>query len=119
MKMKKPTVEAVRFTSADVIATSGQLGVKLSGFGVFNEPQNNTITVGSMKYTPANSVDDVIAALVSVGQTSGLNAATTKFYAGGSNQQSLRDLWQSDLPSWDVFNGTYKWYNNQWERSGD
>ena len=33
MKMEKPTVEAVRFGSRDVIATSGQLGVMLGGFG--------------------------------------------------------------------------------------
>ena len=32
MKMEKPTVEAVRFGSRDVIATSGQLGVMLGGF---------------------------------------------------------------------------------------
>ncbi len=31
MKMEKPTVEAVRFGSRDVIATSGQLGVQIGG----------------------------------------------------------------------------------------
>ena len=31
MKMEKPTVEAVRFRSRDVIATSGQLGVQIGG----------------------------------------------------------------------------------------
>lgn len=47
MKMEKPTVEAVRFTSADVIATSGQLGVTLSGFCDSDRNyNNNTFTVG-------------------------------------------------------------------------
>ncbi len=117
MKMEKPTVEAVRFTSADVIATSGQLGVNLSGFGDSSTSDNNTITVGSKNYTPANSVQDVITALQGAGQPSGYDELTTRFIAGGWNK-SLDDLWSEDKSDWGVFNGTYKWYNNRWVWSG-
>ena len=110
MKMEKPTVEAVRFTSADVIATSGQLGVKLSGFGDLNHTdyENNTITVGRQDYTPASSPQDVITALESAGQPSGYSEYETIFNAGGT-EKSLGDLWIADDENWGVFNGTYTW----------
>ncbi len=120
MKMEKPTVEAVRFTSADVIATSGQLGVTLSGFGDNGDPyeKNNTFTVGRKDYTPADSSqEDVIAALVDAGQPSGL---TPIFHAAGETY-SLDQLWSTDNPELSVYNGTYTWYQagSYWERSGD
>ena len=112
MKMKKPTVEAVRFTSADVIATSGQLGVKLRGFGGLDPTdwENNTFTVGGTDYTPANSSEEaLIEALERAGQTPGLTTMTTIFYSAYAGETSLYELWTTDREPYFDYNGTYTW----------
>ncbi len=122
MKMKKPTVEAVRFTSADVIATSGQLGVKLRGFGGLDPTdwENNTFTVGGIDYTPANNVpQDVITALEGAGQTPGLTTMTTIFYSAYAGDTPLDKLWFNDSGAYVDYNGTYRWLNDRWEWSSN
>ena len=122
MKMEKPTIEAVRFTSADVIATSGQLGVKLRGFGGLDPTdwENNTFTVGGTDYTPANSSEEaLIAALERAGQTPGLTTMTTYFYSAYVGDTPLHKLWFNDSGSYVDYNGTYRWLNDRWEWSSN
>ncbi len=122
MKMEKPTVEAVRFTSADVIATSGQLGVKLSGFGGLDKSdwENNTFTVGGTDYTPVNSSEEaLIEALERAGQTPGLTTMTTIFYSAYAGDTPLYKLWFNDSGPYVDYNGTYRWLNDRWEWSSN
>ena len=57
-KMEKPTVEAVRFQSTDVIATSGERGVMLGGFN--DEESGNWFVSGTKGATEGTRVTDTV-----------------------------------------------------------
>ena len=112
MKMEKPTVEAVRFNSADVIATSGGGGVTLSHIGDENA-QNNTFTIDGTSYgMNAGSMKNLVKALNSI---SGGNNNDPYFTTGNSSTLcSLGVLWNGDgydNSDFASYNGYYEWYN--------
>ena len=116
MKMEKPTVEAVRFNSADVIATSGGRGVTLSHIGDTNY-LNNTFTIDGKSYGPsAGSAGSKTALIEALNSING-EINNHQFTDGNSPlRHSLDLLWDggdymTDDPYFASHNGYYEWYN--------
>lgn len=112
MKMEKPTVEAVRFGSRDVIATSGQLGVMLGGFG--DGEKNNWFASNVQGATRGTQAYDTVSNYLKA--ASGRKDGNDNF-----NNGSVTEL-LSVIVSYEMnddtdanyanFNGWYIWYND-------
>ncbi len=111
MRMEKPTVEAVRFNTADVIATSGVVPagkVLLSGFGntVAND---NKFQIGATIYGQG-TVNNWNALESALRELSG-NGTYPYFKISDSIPKDAKDLWRGDNDGWGGYNGTYTWYD--------
>ncbi len=115
MKMEKPTVEAVRFNTADVIATSGGVApgpVLLSGFEN-SDPSDNTVKIGTTTYGPSQGSNNDYDALMSeLERLSGSDVSGQKdSFFSGTDRTTMYYLWNNFGSRLGDFNGTYTWYN--------
>ena len=120
MKMEKPTVEAVRFGSRDVIATSGQLGVQIGG--LYNGTPGDWFVSNVKGATSGTQVFSTIADYFNeaTGST-GYNAGNVEYenfsINNGSNKISLNGFRQyEENDRYDYlkdFNGWYIWYTTE------
>ena len=109
MKMEKPTVEAVRFGSRDVIATSGELGVMLGGFGdgmpgwfVSNEKGAKS---GTQKESTISEYFQAASGKSDFGLAFNTGSDTKSFENIAANGDINTDYAE--------FNGWYIWYNDE------
>ena len=118
MKMEKPTVEAVRFNTADVIATSGGVApgpVLLSGFGN-TDAYDNTVQIGTRSYSPSqgsnNFYDAVYDNLMNELEVLSGGSDSKDSFSIGTTGMAMYYLWNSTDTKLGGFNGTYTWYND-------
>lgn len=122
MKMEKPTVEAVRFGSRNVIATSGQLGVQIGG--LYNGTPGDWFVSNVQGATDGTRNLSTIASYFNeaTGST-GYNAGNVGYENFSSDKGSHNagfslfgnkeeDSQYSYLKD---FNGWYIWYNDHFE----
>ncbi len=111
-KMEKPTVEAVRFQSTDVIATSGALGVMLGGFN--DETKGNWFVSGTKGATEGEQATNTVLGYFKT--ASGVDVGdfkNWKFQNGSGNPERFDFLMEMDRDGdAATYDGWYTWFSN-------